>query len=95
MDNSFESKQNRLTKFYYRLIEFKKFTLRRVNTKEKKKTVHRTAKNLFNNLLRIYHSNPVNISDKEKEQMDGKYSPNDLLIKVHRFKKLKKEERVK
>ena len=39
MDDSFKAKYNRLTLFYHRLNEFKKFTPQTVKTKMKKKKI--------------------------------------------------------
>ena len=56
MDDSPESKYNRLAKFYNRLNESKKFTPPTKNTKEKKRAVYDYAKTLFNRLLSIYYT---------------------------------------
>ena len=55
-----------MAKFYNWLNEFKKFTPRTVNTREKKKTVYNNVKNLFNKLLSIYYVDYINIPDEEK-----------------------------
>ena len=56
MDDSPESKYNRLAKFYNRLHEFKKFTPQAANTKEKKKTIYNNGKNSFHRLQNIYYN---------------------------------------
>ena len=81
MDDSPDN--NRQAKFYNRLNEFKKFTLRTVNAKRKMRTVYNNAKNLFNKLLSIYYIDYINITDEEKEKMAEKCNPNNLLIKGH------------
>ena len=81
MDDSPDN--NRQAKFYNRLNEFKKFTLRTVNRKKKMKTVYNNAKHLFNKLLSIYYIDYINITDEEKEKMAEKCNPNNLLIKGH------------
>ena len=84
-----------MAKFYNWLNEFKKFTPRTVNTREKKKTVYNNAKNLFNKLLSIYYVDYINIPDEEKEKMGEKYKPSNLLIKGHRFIELKRKDKEK
>ena len=95
MDDSPESRYNKLVKFYNRLNEFKKFTPQAVIAKEKKKTVYNNAKNLFNKLLNIYYIDYVNIPYKGKEKMSEKYNPSNSLIKGHIFIELKKEDKEK
>ena len=90
-----KSKYKGLAKSYNRLNEFKKFTPRTVNTKEKKKTAYNNARNLFDKLLCIYYNDYINIPNEEKEEMGEKYDPSNLLIKGDRFTEWKKEDKEK
>ena len=79
MDDSPESKYNRLAQFYNWLNKFKKFISRTVITKEKKETLYNNAKNLFYKLQSIYYIDYTN-PDKEKGKMGENYNPSNLLI---------------
>ena len=67
MDDSFKAKYNRLTLFYHRLNEFKKFTPQTVKTKMKKKIVYNNALNLYNKLS-IYFNDYINIKSKSQPE---------------------------
>ena len=67
--------------FKQELKGFKKFTPRTVKTKKKRKIAYKSAKELYRKLLSIYHNDYNDISDEEKERMDEKYNPKNLLIK--------------
>ena len=81
--------------FYHRLNEFRNFAPRTEKTKIKKKIVYNNAVNLYNTLLTIYFNQYNNITDEEKEKIDEKYNPNNLLIKGYRFIESKKEDEEK
>ena len=72
------------------LSEFRNFASRTEKTKIKKKIVYNNSINLYNTLLTIYFNQYNNIANKEKEDMDKKYDPSNLLIKDYRFIKSKK-----
>ena len=88
---SFMTKYDSSLPFYHRLNEFRNFAPRTEKTKIKKKTVYNNAINLYITLLTIYFNQYNNIANKEKEDMDKKYDPSNLLIKGYRFIESKKE----
>ena len=49
------------------------------------------AINLYNTLLTIYFNQYNDIANKEKQDMDKKYYPSNLLVKGYRVIQLKKE----
>ena len=88
---------NYLAPFKQRLEEIKKFTLGKAKTKEKKTIAYNNAKKLYSILLSIYYNDYNDMTDEEKEKMDEKYNPNDLLIKGQRFidSNIEDEEKIK
>ena len=72
---------NYLAPFKQQLEEIKKFTIGKAKTKEKKKIAYNNDKKLYSILLNIYCNDYNDMTDEEKEKMDEKHNPNDLLIK--------------
>ena len=46
--------------------------------------MYKNAANLYNTLLAIYVNGYNNITDEEKEEMDKKYYPSNLLLKGYK-----------
>ena len=92
MDDSLVSRYNNyLAPFKQRLEEFKQFTPEKAEIKDKKKIAYHNAIKLYNTLLSIYFNDYNNISDEKKENMGGKYNPNNLPIKGYRFLESRKK----
>ena len=79
--------------FYHWLNDFRNFVPRTEETEIKKKIVYNTAWKLYNKLLSTYFNQYNNIANKE--HMDEKYDPANLLLQGQRFNLLKKEEKSK
>ena len=67
--------------------------LEQKKTKIKKKSVHNNAEKLYNALLNICFNQYNNIGDKE--HMDKKYDPENLLLQDQKFNVSKKDVKSK
>ena len=67
--------------------------LKKKKTKIKRKSVHNNAEKLYNALLNIYFNQYNNIGDKE--HMDTKYDPENLLLQDQKSNVSKKEVKIK
>ena len=95
LDDSLVSRCNTyLARFEHRMKELKKFTPRTVKTKMIRKIVYNNARKLYNMLLNSYFNVHNNTTDEEKEKMDEKFNPSNLLIQGQRFSLLRKEEKL-
>ena len=83
---------NILLLFYQRLKEFKQFTPWTVKTKTKKDIVYKNSRKLYSKLLRIYCNDYNNTTNKGKEKVGEKHSPNNLLIEGFKFIYPKKKD---
>ena len=90
---SFTTKYNSLLPFYHWLNEFRDFIPRIEKTRIQKKIVYNNAEKLYNTLLTIYFNQCNNTADKE--YIDKKYDPENLLLKGKGFIESKKKEKSK
>ena len=56
--------------------------------------MYNNARKLYNMLLNSYFNVHNNTTDEEKEKMDEKFNPSNLLIQGQRFSLLRKEEKL-
>ena len=71
--------------------KFRKVDLQKENTKEKKRNVHNTASELYNDLLQTYFGEYCDLLDAKRSKMNAKYDPTNLRIDEYDYSEWYKE----